>query len=77
MVGHLRYNCPDCGSKTVVEYELHKGSLITIDPEECPDCSYDWTDDMVGMFEGDIDEDLEESRQNQFVEDLHSNLFDE
>jgi hypothetical protein len=29
------------------------------------------------MFEGDIDEDLEESRQSQFVEDLHKNLFDE
>jgi transcription elongation factor Elf1 len=77
MVGHLRYNCPDCGTKSVVEYDLHKGSLVTVDPEECSNCGYDWTDDLVEMFEGDFDEDLEKSRQKQFVEDINSNLFDD
>ena len=76
MLGRLKYNCPSCGFKSFVEYELHRGSLTAVDPEGCPDCGYDWTDDLVDMFEGEIDEELEESRHNQFLEDFN-NLFDD
>jgi hypothetical protein len=72
MIGRLPFHCSECGEKNVIEYELHKGSLISVDPEECPECCYDWTDELVSMFEPEIDEELEETRHRQFELDLNS-----
>ena len=73
--------CPECKRSVIISFVSKHGD-ISVDPDECPKCGFDWEQDIIDQIEVDLedspcyDEEMECLRQAEYDSKVITCIYD-
>ena len=73
--------CPECKRSVIISF-ISKHGDISVDPDECPKCGFDWEIDVIEQIEVDIDnmlsydEEIEKLRGDAYHDEVVTCIYD-